>query len=372
MNREERYDAHPTDWLHVIVRNTRENNALLMPVPVPVPVEEDGGDFAIELSEKRLRTRDCQQSFRTQSMYAVFNSADDAMHVLTSRCDQQNNIHIGPFVHETKTDDDICTKCGMAWRSPDISADDRSMQEFMRIKQATVGVRADDANSEDFDAANGDKKQKIMHRRSASQRGGEQHTLYKSHTQKITPKTHGSSIYNPLQYFRDLLTHYNATDAPVPENVLDDLRAEFHKSGYTRRDEIALIPDSTLRSTLARLGHNTHYKSIPQIRMRITGIEPSRISLEEAELLVFQVDTIIKNWAQIRGASARTSMVRYVILLDFLCNLNKTPGYVRSGPVLLDSNKLHAIYRNILLPAVEAGLIPTRAAFEKRRAPSQP
>lgn len=63
----------------------------------------------------------------------------------------------------------------------------------------------------------------------------------------------------------------------------------------------------------------------------------------------------------------RTSLVRYTVLYDFFCTMNKTPGYVRmpQEEILQNYAKWYDIYYNILTPAYQNGLIPSREMWHQ-------
>lgn len=169
-----------------------------------------------------------------------------------------------------------------------------------------------------------------------------------------------TSIYDPLKYFEDFIDHFNATDKPIFVEVIDAIENEFVKRGI---GVTVITPHADFKEVLKHLNYNRLYPFIPQIRYRLTGQAPIRVSAIERTLLLEQYRVTIFNWPLIVKGHNRKSVVNVPVLFNFLCDLNKftvhlnNPDFARDN-LMVNRKKLHSIVHEILYPAVESGLIP--------------
>ena len=426
-------------------------------------------DFTSSVDEILIRQDDCQMASKEFNIYAVVEGKDAMMRTLSGSCDLDKNIHVGPYVLDTRAADEICQNCGVAWHIPTTAFNSASQmrlerERMYRVAECVMNSGGGDGNGNRGDGGNGNdgmvnrnntsrldplaqhqmpnrqrarqtytqspspsrehspnnnrslKRKKIskgggsdnigsygksasggahVHesesaderhgnesgsgsgysgnsgKRSASGRGrgrgvgrrnhrqNQPMKQHVSHTSKVTRKGQGSSIYNPMGYFRECILRYEGRDRPIPQRVIDMIEQESNRTSmkidYYTSDEI-------MRTLLGRIGLNSLYPSIPQIKQRISGCVLPKLKEEDIELLEFQMRALIQHWSEVRG-TARTSLVRYQVILDHLCVLNGCIEYERPVTLMKNRKKLHRIRQQILGPAIENGIIPTREDF---------
>ncbi len=225
----------------------------------------------------------------------------------------------------------------------------------------------------------------------------ESNCIVYSHTRKrSSSKAPSSSIYDPNLNFKTHIEHLFAMDKLLDEQDITAIHNEMKSYGLEVTEHTSSLD---FRAAMKRIHLNRYYPFIPQIKFRITGVPPPKIDGAEVDLIIYQFQCMIERWPEILRAESdetvartttsigqynpekrtglvtvykvtkkpRSSVVRLSVVYDFLCQVNKTPGYVRRPQyeILKNVAKYQDIITNILQPAYDSGLIPSREDYHR-------
>lgn len=280
--------------------------------------------------------RFCEQ--RNARVVAIFNGPNAKI----EECDIDQSIHVGPVVFDRVASDEICVKCGTAWRVCTLN-----QKEYMRTICTSANakarhVEADDGNEEET----GLPKNAYIHM---------------PHTGKSAVKLPTSSLYDPVGNCELNIDHMNATDRLLDEDVIRQVEEAMNKYGYKISPK---TPYADYRKAMKQAGLCKYYCNIPQIKYRQTGQAPCRISQVDIDVILCQVRHLVLNWRKITKASGvkRSSLPKQTVLMHFLCTKNKTANYIKpsQNEIMHNIQKHREIVNRILEPAYESGLIPSK------------
>lgn len=238
----------------------------------------------------------------TERELASYAYNHDPNRVELTECDIEKNIHLGPFVFDPRVCDDVCTKCGTAWRQdgPDTTNERKAYERTSRIKKRT----------------------------------------FKSHTGKAVVKEAGASLYDPESNLRDHLLCIQGRDKPVPREVMEIIWASIHKE----RLDVTKLNQKTIRRLLNRNTLSSHYRSKVQILARITCKVPKQFTAEQEKQIVKDFRKIVKIWPSL--LSKRTSLLRYSIILYKICEMHGWTDWLSEFSLLKSRAKLYKQINN--------------------------
>jgi hypothetical protein len=91
--------------------------------------------------------------------------------------------------------------------------------------------------------------------------------------------------YEKESHFSVWMAHFQARETKfVTKEIMDNINLEIKKYNYTE-EEKKNISNNHLLKILKKLGYNKHYKNLPYIRTKITGVYPPSFTKDEEELL---------------------------------------------------------------------------------------
>ena len=159
-----------------------------------------------------------------------------------------------------------------------------------------------------------------------------------SYEQEINSEGNITFAYKRINHFNEWLAQFQAKEAiEIPDQILIDLRNEFHKLKIKNVDEIS---KAKVKQSLKKLKYNKYYEHVTHITNLLTGIKPPSMSqnLEEQLRNMFRD---IQIPFEIHKPENRSNFLSYSYCLYKFCELLGHDDLLCHFPLLKSREKLH-------------------------------
>lgn len=159
-----------------------------------------------------------------------------------------------------------------------------------------------------------------------------------SYEQEINSEGNICFSYKKMNHFSEWLAQFQAKESiDIPEEVLENLRNEFHKMKLKHTSEITKVK---VKQLLKKLKYNKYYEHVTHITNLLTGQKPPSISLELEETLRNMFRDIQDPFEQ-HKPKERSNFLSYSYCLYKFCELLGHDELLCNFPLLKSREKLH-------------------------------
>lgn len=145
--------------------------------------------------------------------------------------------------------------------------------------------------------------------------------------------------YKRENHFNEWLSQFQAQEmTTIPDEVMDQLRAELKKMKIKKLDEIT---HTKIRGLLKKLRLNKYYEHVPYITNILNGIKAPNMPQELEERLRIMFKDIQKPFDD-NCPSDRKNFLSYSYVLYKFCELLEEDEYLQYFPLLKSKTKLYA------------------------------
>src|SRR6056300_301447 len=145
--------------------------------------------------------------------------------------------------------------------------------------------------------------------------------------------------YKRENHFNQWLSQFQAQEmTTIPDEVMDQLRAELKKMKIKKLDEIT---HTKIRSLLKKLRMNKYYEHVPYITNILNGIKAPNMPQELEERLRIMFKDIQKPFDD-NCPTERKNFLSYSYVLYKFCELLGEDEYLQYFPLLKSKEKLYA------------------------------
>ena len=159
-----------------------------------------------------------------------------------------------------------------------------------------------------------------------------------SYEQEVNSEGNVTFAYKRINHFSEWLAQFQAKESiDIPIELLDKLRAEFHKEKIKKMTDIT---KTKVKQHLKKLKYNKYYEHVPHITNLLTGIKPPSITPIQEEKLrnMFRE---IQNPFDIHKPKERSNFLSYSYCLYKFCELLGYDDLLCNFPLLKSREKLH-------------------------------
>lgn len=159
-----------------------------------------------------------------------------------------------------------------------------------------------------------------------------------SYEQEINSEGNITFAYKRINHFNEWLAQFQAKEAiEIPDQILIDLRNEFHKLKIKNVNEIT---KAKVKQCLKKLKYNKYYEHVTHITNLLTGIKPPSMSLALEEQLRNMFRDIQVPF-EIHKPENRSNFLSYSYCLYKFCELLGYDDLLCHFPLLKSREKLH-------------------------------
>jgi hypothetical protein len=145
--------------------------------------------------------------------------------------------------------------------------------------------------------------------------------------------------YKRENHFNEWVSQFQAKESTsVPQEVIDQLRAEFKKQ---KIKDLSEITHEKVRVLLKKLDKNKYYEHAPYITTMINGIKPPSMSQALEDRLRLMFHQIQKPFEKHKPPE-RKNFLSYSYVLYKFCELLGEDTYLKCFPLLKSKEKLYA------------------------------
>lgn len=144
--------------------------------------------------------------------------------------------------------------------------------------------------------------------------------------------------YKRENHFNEWLYQFQAKESTnVPQNIIDDIKADLRKQKVTNSSEIT---HAKIKSILKKLGYNKYYEHTPHITMMVNGIKPPVMPQEAEDRLRLMFHKIQEPFDR-HCPKERINFLSYSYVLYKFCELLEMDEYLQWFPLLKSKEKLY-------------------------------